>query len=615
VSEEAPQALESLLEHLKTSRGFDFSGYKRSSLVRRIRKRMGEVDIDRFDEYLDHLQVTPDEFTELFNTILINVTGFFRDKPAWDYVAGDVIPQILVDVPASEPIRVWSAACATGEEAYTLAMLFAEALGEDDFRRRVKIYATDVDEDALGRARQATFARDALKSVPEELAGRYFEQGALGFSFRTDLRRSVIFGRNDLVQDAPISRVDLLVSRNALMYFTPDTQGRILRHFNFGLKPTGFLFLGKSEMLLTHAELFAPHSLKWRLFRKVPRQGLGERLAFLGDSAGADLEGPGRYAELRSGAFDLAPVAQLLVDRSGRVTEVNQEARALFGLSETDLGRPFQDLELSYRPVDLRSALEQAYSERHIVAVGRVTWGAPGGDVRTLEILVAPIPGPGATPLGATISFDDVTDAARVDEDRGRTQRELETAYEELQSTVEELETTNEELHSTNEELETTNEELQSSNEELETMNEELQSTNDELETMNDEQASRSVELDRANMFLEGILGSLGVGVVVLDRDQIVHVWNANSTELWGLRADEVEGRHFLALDIGFPVERLKEPIRTMLNGDQEASEHVVEALTRRGRTVTCRVRMMPLKSATDQLHGLILLMEPDGGL
>jgi two-component system, chemotaxis family, CheB/CheR fusion protein len=615
VSDEDPQALESVLEYLKSSRGFDFSGYKRSSLERRIRKRMREVDIERFDEYLDHLQVTPDEFTDLFNTILINVTGFFRDRPAWDYVAGEVIPQILVDVQDSERIRIWSAACATGEEAYTLAMLFAEALGEEDFRRRVKIYATDVDEDALGRARHATFPRDALKSVPEELAERYFEQAAVGRSFRGDLRRSIIFGRNDLVQDAPISRVDLLVSRNALMYFTPETQARILRHFNFGLKPTGFLFLGKSEMLLTHGELFAPHSLKWRLFRKVPRQGLGERLAFIGDSAGADLESTARYAELRGGAFDLAPVAQLLVDRSGAVMEVNQAARALFGLKETDLGRPFQDLELSYRPVDLRSALEQAYSERHIVAVGRATWGAPGGDVRTLEVLVAPIQGPGSTALGATISFDDVTDAARIDEDRGRAQRELETAYEELQSTVEELETTNEELHSTNEELETTNEELQSSNEELETMNEELQSTNDELETMNDEQASRTLQLDRANLFLEGILGSLGVGVVVLDREQAVQVWNANSAELWGLRPDEVEGRHFLELDMGFPVEHLKEPIRAMLNGDQEQSEHVVEALTRRGRTVTCRVRMMPLKSATDQLHGLILLMEADGGL
>jgi two-component system, chemotaxis family, CheB/CheR fusion protein len=607
-----PEALKSLLDYLKSSRGFDFSGYKRTSLERRIRKRMQAIDIERYEEYQDYLQVTPNEFTDLFDTILINVTGFFRDKPAWDYVASDVIPPILEGLPDPEPIRVWSAACASGEEAYTIAVLFAEAMGEEEFRRRVKIYATDVDEDALARARQATFPRDALKAVPDEYVTRYFEQNALGYAFRGDLRRSVIFGRNDLVQDAPISRIDLLVSRNALMYFTPETQARILNHFNFGLKRSGFLFLGKSEMLITHTDLFTPHNLKWRVFRKVPRLGLSERLAFLGDNARAEAEATGRYGELRGGAFDRAPVAQLVVDRSGFVTEVNQAARDLFDLGAAEVGRPLQDLELSYRPVDLRSALEQAYVERRDVPIGRVPWTARG-EAKTLEVLVAPIPGTGTRALGATISFFDATEVARLDEEHQRSQRQLETAYEELQSTVEELETTNEELHSTNEELETTNEELQSTNEELETMNEELQSTNDELETMNEEQASRSVELDRANLFLEGILGSMGVGVVVLDREQRVQVWNANSTELWGLRADEVEGQHFLALDMGFPVERLKEPIRAMMNGDQEESQHEVEAITRRGRKVSCQVRLMPLNTDADDLYGLILLMAADG--
>jgi two-component system CheB/CheR fusion protein len=604
-----PAALKSLLDYLKSSRGFDFSGYKRSSLERRIRKRMAAVEIERYEEYQDYLQVTPNEFTELFDTILINVTGFFRDKPAWDYVASDVIPPILEGLPDPEPIRIWSAACASGEEAYTIAILFAEALGEEEFRRRVKIYATDVDEDALARARQASFPRDALKSVPEDYAARYFEQNTLGYSFRGDLRRSVIFGRNDLVQDAPISRIDLLVSRNALMYFTPETQARILGHFNFGLKRSGFLFLGKSEMLITHADLFTPHNLRWRVFRKVPRLGLSERLAFLGDNAAEDTDAARRYGELRGGAFDRAPVAQLVVDRSGFVTEVNQAARDLFDLGAAEVGRPLQDLELSYRPADLRSGLEQAYLERRDVSIGRVPWKPSRGEAKTLEVLVAPIPGTGTRALGATISFFDATEIARLDEEHQRSQRQLETAYEELQSTVEELETTNEELHSTNEELETTNEELQSSNEELETMNEELQSANDELEAMNEEQANRSLELDRANLFLEGILGSLGVGVVVLDREQRVQVWNANSSDLWGLRADEVEGQHFLALDMGFPVEQLKEPIRATLNGDREESEYEFEAITRRGRKVSSRVRIMPLKDDADGLYGVILLM------
>jgi two-component system, chemotaxis family, CheB/CheR fusion protein len=602
--------LQSLLEFLKRNRGFDFTGYKRSSLERRIGKRMQEVGVESFEDYQDHLEVTPDEFTELFDTILINVTGFFRDKPAWTYLTDEVVPQILEDVPAPKPIRVWSAACATGEEAYTLAMVLAGALGEEEFRTRVKIYATDVDEGALTRARQGVYPRDSLKPLPAGHADKYFENGANGYTFRSDLRRSVIFGRNDLVQDAPISRIDLLVSRNALMYFTPETQASILGHFNFALKDTGFLFLGKSEMLITHTDLFAPHDLRRRVFRKVPRRGLRERLAFVAEgSAAQPAETTQRYTELLGAALDRAPVAALLVDPTGVVAGLNHEALRLFELSPSDLGRPFQDLELSYRPVDLRSALAQVREERAPAQVGRVSWPLRSGDRGTLEIEVRPLPGDGGDAVGAAIYFSDVTHAAHIDAEYERSKRELETAYAEIQSTVEELETTNEELHSTNEELETTNEELQSSNEELETMNEELQSTNDELEVMNDEQSARGAELDKVNMFLEGILGSLGVGVVVLDRQRRVQVWNANSTELWGLRADEVEGQPFLDLDIGLPVEELKDAIRKVLSGDAELLEQELDAVTRRGKSVECRVRTLALRGSDGDVYGAIILM------
>src|SRR3954452_6851407 len=220
--QEDPQALASLLEYLKSNRGFDFTGYKRSSLERRFRKRMDAAGVTDYGEYEDYLQVHPDEFKDLFDTILINVTGFFRDRPAWDFLAEEVIPKLLEETPPDRQIRVWSAACASGEEAYSIAMLLAEALGEDQVQQRVKIYATDVDEDALAVARHAVFSHDSAKGVPPELLEKYFESHPAGHAFRGDLRRTVIFGRNDLVQDAPISRVDLLISRNALMYFTSE---------------------------------------------------------------------------------------------------------------------------------------------------------------------------------------------------------------------------------------------------------------------------------------------------------------------------------------------------------------------------------------------------------
>ena len=602
--------LEPLLEYLKRNRGFDFTGYKRTSLERRLRKRMNAVGVATYDEYQDLLEVTPDEYTDLFNTILINVTGFFRDKPAWDYLAQEIVPQILERNPTPGTIRVWSAACATGEEAYTIAMVLAEALGEEAFKRRVKIYATDVDEDALSRARQAVYPRDAVKALPDDFADKYFERGPTGWTFRSDLRRSVIFGRNDLVEDAPISRIDLLVSRNALMYFTPETQARILGHFNFALKDTGFLFLGKSEMLITHTDLFTPYNLRWRVFCAVSGPGLRDRLTFLTE-AGVPEPGVG-YGELLSGAFDSAESGSVVVDRLGTVTRINQAARTLFGLSASEVGRPFQDLDLSYRPVDLRSALEQAYAERDLVRVGRVPWSTPSNLQLTLDVRVSPVAGPTGKALGATITFTDVTRAAEVDDEYDRFKRQLETAYEELQSTVEELETTNEELHSTNEELETTNEELQSGNEELETMNEELQSTNDELEVMNDEQAERTIELDKANLFLEGILNSLGVGVAVLDRDQRVQVWNGNAVEQWGLRAEEVEGERFLGLDIGLPVEQLKGSLRKALADGIEAHDSV-SAVTRRGKAVECAVRTIPLRRNDGDVSGALVLIAVDG--
>lgn len=277
MSEDDDAGLGALLDFIKESRGFDFTGYKRSSLQRRVERRMQEVGVGTFGEYLDRLQVDQDEFTQLFNTVLINVTGFFRDPEAWRELQNEILPELLAPKTRGEPIRVWSAGCASGEEAYGLAILLAEAVGPEEFRRRVKVYATDVDEDALATARQATYTDKELQAVPEEWRERYFERHGSRATFRGDLRHSVIFGRNDLVQDAPIGRLDLLVCRNTLMYLNAETQAQVLRRFHFALGPAGALFLGKAEMLLSHSRLFLPVDLKRRFFRKadqgIPRAG------------------------------------------------------------------------------------------------------------------------------------------------------------------------------------------------------------------------------------------------------------------------------------------------------------------------------------------------------
>ena len=221
-----PTTLETLLEFIKETRGFDFTGYKRSTIERRVAKRMADLEIGEYDEYLDYLQLHADEFVELFNALLINVTSFFRDPQTWEHLADTILPQLLASRPSDAPFRVWSAGCASGEEAYTVAMVLARVLGEEQYRERVKIYATDVDEAALDQARYGAYAPRQLEDVPPGALERFFERTDQRYVFRKDLRRSVIFGRNDLVQDAPISRIDLLVCRNTLMYFTAETQAQ-----------------------------------------------------------------------------------------------------------------------------------------------------------------------------------------------------------------------------------------------------------------------------------------------------------------------------------------------------------------------------------------------------
>lgn len=351
---EMSETLEALLEYVRRTRGFDFTGYKHPSLMRRTRKRMQVVGIQDVGEYLDYMEVHPDEFTHLFNTILINVTAFFRDPQAWDFLAREAITRILGDRGASDPIRVWSAGCASGEEAYSLAMLLAEALGPEAFRQRVKIYATDVDTEALGQGRQGSYSEKDLEPVSAERRTQFFERVGDRYIFRPELRRSVIFGRHDLVQDAPISRQDLILCRNTLIYFNAETQGRVLARFHFALNDNGFLFLGRAETLLTHASLFMPLDLRHRVFSSVPRALSRERVAVLNPGGSHSPGEPlSRQLRLRHAALETAPVGRIMLDRQGSLVVANERARALLGLTTNDLGRSFRDIEAAFRLADL----------------------------------------------------------------------------------------------------------------------------------------------------------------------------------------------------------------------------------------------------------------------
>ena len=586
IGDDEDRGLEDLLIFIRDARGFDFTGYKRSSLARRVRKRMQEAGVADYVDYQDKLESSAEEFGHLFNTILINVTGFFRDTETWTFLQRELMPELLADAEDGREIRIWSAGCASGEEAYSLAIAFAEALGIEETAKRVKIYGTDVDDEALHDARAGLYPAKTLDALPGEMREKYFEQNGTHFAFRPDLRRRVIFGRHDLTRDAPISRLDLLVCRNTLMYFNVETQAQVIDRFHFALREGGYLFLGKAEMLLSDGERFEVVSMRQRIFRRrpgvaVPRyQTVPVRFDMAG---GPEVREVSRKRQLRDLALDSAPFAAIGIDAEGIVALVNSQMRTLFGMSSRDIGRPFHDLEISYRPVELRSLIERAHAEHRVIRLNSVERRLGGDDTQYLDIHIHPLLGGDGLSAGVMLIFVDATLNTRLQLEVKRNREELDTAHEELQST--------------NEELETTNEELQSGNEELETMNEEMR--------------LRTAELDEARIFLEGVLSSVAAGVVVLDAELLVRSWNSGAEELWGLRADEVRNQPFFNLDFGLPVASLRDIVQQCLTSGRRAGPVQVAAINRIGRSITCMVTCSPLKDKNDgNGDGAVLLME-----
>ncbi|MDF5731824.1 MAG: protein-glutamate O-methyltransferase CheR [Rhizonema sp. PD38] len=265
---EANLELEALLDYLKHSRGCDLTVYKSSSLMRRLQYRMRYININSYQSYQQYLHSEPDELPALLNELLIKVTSFFRDHDAWDYLATEIIPKIITSKQTDEPIRVWSAGCATGQEIYSCLILLAEALGIESCLERVKCFATDADQAAIRRAQRGIYTATEITGIPPALQEKYFQYTNEGYVFHSELRRRIIFCCHDLTRDAPMSKIDLLICRNVLIYFNLKAQHSILVRFHFALKKTGFLFIGKGETIITRRSLFPPVNFEQHVYAK-----------------------------------------------------------------------------------------------------------------------------------------------------------------------------------------------------------------------------------------------------------------------------------------------------------------------------------------------------------
>ncbi|HZX95545.1 MAG TPA: CheR family methyltransferase [Myxococcales bacterium] len=560
--------IEQVLEQIRQARNIDFRNYKRATLQRRIQRRMDERKCKTIQDYLGLLDREPGEYDALVESMLIKVTSFFRDSETWEELSQRVIPQMLSEKRPGEDIRIWCAGCATGEEAFTIAILLAEAMGPAFQNQDVKIFGTDTDEGAIAFARRGVYTHDQVRSMPPELLKNWFIHDPTGWSVRKEIRRTVVFGVNNLVSDAPISRLDLLICRNVFIYLDAQLQKRVLTRFHYALRRHGLLLLGKSELIPFAARIFEPVDVRRRIYRKDGRRDAAvsqERLVSL-----IEQEALERAVEV--GHRDVGTVEQFHRDvvnsmrlpvigtaTDGTVLVWNSAAAALWARRDDDvMGKKLAVLALpgfGDLPGDRTAAVREGRSELERSAI---SFTRPG-DQRVLQLAVeiSPLRDTEKGITGLLYVVQDVTAVRELE-------NELRKAHEERQSAVEELQTINEELHSANEELETTNEELQSANEELQTTNEELQSTNEELETTNEELQSTNAELDATNRELahrteeinsaayvqRTMIRSLTSAVAVLDQDGRVRIWNLAAERLLGIPEDEALGQLMWTLHI-----------------------------------------------------------------
>jgi two-component system, chemotaxis family, CheB/CheR fusion protein len=573
-AEEPPnhRGLDSILEKIRESRNFDFRNYKRGTLERRIQRRMQDRNKRSIRDYAALLERDPNEVDALISSMLIKVTSFFRDPEIWEELSTRTLPQMLSEKAPGEEIRVWSAGCATGEEAFTAAIILAEAMGPSFANHEIRIFGTDVDEKAIAYARKGLYTRHQVESVPKRLLSEWFVPEGEGFTVGKGLRRSVVFGINNLVSDAPISRLDLLICRNVFIYLDATLQKRVLTRFHHALRRHGVLMLGKSELIPFAARIYEPIDLPRRIYRRNGGRDMAlaqERLMGL-----LQQETVARDADQRqdTGSIDhfhreilqsmRHPVVATSAD--GSVMLWNLAAAHLWNRPERDtVGKKLTALNLPGLSGEL--LIEKTAAVRDGRAERESSEGIIGhsGDGRGLHVVVevSRMRDSGGQLSGLLYVVKDVTavraienELRKASEERRGAFEELQTINEEMQSSNEEMETTNEELQSANEKLQTTNEELQSTNEELETTNEELQSTNAELDATNRELGHRTEEMNKLTFIQRAIIRSLSTAVIVLDQGGRVTLWNLAAERLFGVTEVEAMGQvlwtlHVPALD------------------------------------------------------------------
>lgn len=613
-------ALRELLTILRVGTGNDFSHYKRPTLMRRIRRRMQVHELIDLSAYVAFVREHPDEVAALMRDLLITVTNFFRDHEAFEALGKGVVPALFAGKGSADQVRVWSAGCAGGEEAYSLAMILAEYVEGITDRPTIQIFATDIDERTIAEGRECVYPRTIDLDVSPERLRKFFIKEDSHYRIKKALRETVLFATHNITRDPPFSRLDLISCRNLLIYLNREMQERVLEVFHFALRPGGYLFLGSSESADATPGQFVVIDKKNRIYQRSSRVSVVRTASGLlaakwpikipDTSTAAELRSPGQLHE--EVVERLAPPS-VLIDDDYNIIHTSAHAGRYMQVSG---GEPSHNLLRLAHPdlrLDLRSALlELKMRETDGVIESRRLSIKLDGQTRSVTMTVRSVP-PSLRPDSGSflVTFDETTDVMPIgapqaesksggSEVAGRLERELQRTKDQLRVTIEQYETSTEELRASNEELQAINEELRSATEELETSKEELQSVNEELTTVNQEYKEKIDEVGRANSDLQNLMASTDIGIVFLDRGLQIKRYTPPIQQLFNITSTDV-GRplqHFTHnLEYDSIVQDADDSLRTLRSIEREVR-------STEGRWYLARVR--PYRTMEDRIDGVV---------
>jgi two-component system, chemotaxis family, CheB/CheR fusion protein len=620
---EVPDQLVKIISFLRARTKHDFNSYRKKMLVRRIERRMGLNQIHDLAAYLRFLRENPEEIEHLSRDLFIRVTSFFRDAAALHALETQVLPELVRCKEPEQAIRVWAPGCATGEEPYSLAMLFFEQLAKAQKNCNLQIFATDVDAHALEVGRQGIYPESIAADVsPKQLARFFTRADEHSYQVNKQLRESVVFAAQNVISDPPFSRLDLVSCRNMLIYLEPEIQKKIILLFHFALNEHGYLFLGPSETIGRHVDLFEPVDKKWRIYRRIGPARL-ERLDFplAAPSArsGKTASPPGAADKRRALSFAEITHNFLLLHYAPAAVLISRRGEILYYFGATNRylehpsGEPTRDLHVLAREElrsKLRTAIHKVSRENQSVAETGIRLKRNGAWA-SVNLTVQPVQSAQAPDGLLLVTFQDeraeaapapIGAASETDDSLVRQlEYELKASREDLQSTIEELESSNEELKAANEEVMSMNEELQSGNEELETSKEELQSLNEELSTVNNQLQDKVHELESATNDLANLFNSTDIATIFLDPQFQVKFFTPASTRLFNL----------ISADVGRPISDIAQSFADsgLLDDAARVLKHLAplekEVFTSDGRC--CIRRIVPYRTVGNRIEGVVI--------